>query len=84
MSKVVEHSISGTYTVEVFKTDVTCPDKAKVLIDHIQNAFYDYQVNFDLEDCDRILRIKCVGGVIQSDTLITFLQRLGCNAEVLQ
>jgi len=44
--------------VEVFKTNVKYQDHAKMLIDQIQKIFIDYKVNFDLEDCDKILRIE--------------------------
>jgi len=39
-------------------------------------------VNFDLDDCDRILRVV-FEGKIQSDLLIELLKDVGCIAEVL-
>ena len=44
--------------VEVFKTNVKDRDQAKMLIDQIQKTFTDFTANFDLEDCDKILRVK--------------------------
>ena len=43
--------------VEVFKTNVEDPGLADLLISHIHQTLPDYQANFDLEDCDKILRI---------------------------
>jgi hypothetical protein len=69
--------------VEVFKTNVDDPFHAGVLIDLIHKTFTGYTANFDLEDCDRILRVKCASGSIQSVTLIKLLGHLGCQAEIL-
>ncbi len=69
--------------VEVFKTDVQHPHQANTLINQIQQTFTDYIVNFDLEDCDRILRIKCTTGIIKSASLINLVKDLGFYAEVL-
>jgi len=43
--------------IEVFKTNVKHADHAKILVDQIHTTFADYTANFDLEDCDRILRV---------------------------
>jgi hypothetical protein len=70
-------------TVEVFKTDVQDREQAKKLIDRIHKTFLDYQANFDLDDCDRILRVKCKSGTVQSSGLIDLLKDSGFHAEVL-
>jgi hypothetical protein len=69
-------------TVEVFKTNVADPEQAKSLVDQIERNFTNSKVNFDLNDCDRILRIESEGK-IQSDLLIDWLKNMGCIAEVL-
>ena len=69
--------------VEVFKTDVKYRDHANMLIGEIHKTFVDYKVNFDLEDCDKILRVECTRGVIQSSFLVNLLKNFGFNAEVL-
>jgi hypothetical protein len=69
--------------IEVFKTNVTEQHHANMIVDRIHHAFTDHQANFDLEDCDKILRVKCTGGIISSPCLIALLQNLGFNAEVL-
>ncbi|MFC0182457.1 hypothetical protein SAMN04515674_101418 [Pseudarcicella hirudinis] len=69
--------------VEVFKTNVKNKNQAKMLIHLIYETFQGYVVNFDLEDCDRILRVKCESGCIESEDLIHFLQKLGVQAEIL-
>ena len=69
--------------IEVFKTDVGEPKYAEILIEHIQRIFYGYEANFDLQDCDKILRVKNVMGEVNSVRLIEMLNRFGFYAEVL-
>ena len=68
--------------VEVFKTDVTNKSAANKLIEQIQEHF-DYQVNFDLEDCDKILRVECGSKAIEVSRLIDLLEVYGFRAEIL-
>lgn len=69
--------------IEVFKTDICDEEHAIVLLDQIHKSFQGYQANFDLEDCDKILRVKCTTGTIQPYRIITLLKDFGCHAEVL-
>ena len=68
--------------VEVFKTNVTDPERAKWLVDQIEGNFTNCKVNFDLDDCDRILRVV-FEGKMQCNLLIDLLNNAGCIAEVL-
>jgi hypothetical protein len=68
--------------VEVFKTDVADPEQAQWLVDQIERNFTNCKVNFDLDDCDRILRVV-FEEKMQSDLLIDLLKDAGCIAEVL-
>ena len=69
--------------VEVFKTNVIDPGQARMLVDHIHKSFRDYKANFDLEDCDNILRVITATGFIRASCLINLLNELGFEAEVL-
>jgi len=68
--------------VEVFKTNVTNNHQAKNLVRVIQDQFKDYKVNFDLEDCDRILRVESAR-LIDKGPLINLLKNMGVRAQVL-
>ena len=68
--------------VEVFKTNVLRPDDAKTLVDEIHASFRCCMANFDLEDCDRILRIASQVP-IEIPALIGLLNDRGFEAEVL-
>lgn len=70
--------------VEVFKTSVKDQDVADKLIDQIHKTFIGYTANFDLQDCDNILRVKSMTGSIKSTHLIYLLKEFGCNAEILE
>ena len=70
--------------VEVFKINVEDCDHAIWIIDRIHKTFTNYTANFDLEDCDNILRIKCVDASIESQFIINLVQKLGFYAEILQ
>jgi len=70
--------------VEVFKTNVTHRDHANWLIDMIHQNFADYKANFDLDDCDKILRVKSTSGRVECATLIELLNDFGFTAHVLE
>lgn len=70
-------------TVEVFRTNIVDRDKANWPIDQIQRNFKGYTASFDLEDCDRILVVKCDTRNVESSIVINLLKTLGCTAEVL-
>lgn len=70
-------------TVEVFKTNVTAPEQANMIVRRIAAAFDNYTANFDLEDCDKILRVETSDLRIEVVTLIAMLKDLGFDAQVL-
>ncbi len=67
--------------VEVFKTNIEDPLHAHMLIEEIHGTYSEYQANFDLEDCDRILRIE--GNQISPDLIIQLLHRKGYECHTL-
>ena len=46
------------YMVEVFRTNVRHKRQAKVLLNILSKQFPLFHMNFDLEDCDKILRVE--------------------------
>ena len=61
--------------VQIFKTNVTNKKEAKLLAVILSKENPDYNINFDLDDCDNILRIENVE--IKNHCIITCLQELG-------
>lgn len=68
--------------IEVFKTNVEDYDQAILVLTNIHQTFQGYKANFDLQDCDRILRVKSES-TVEADCLINFLKDFGVTAEVL-
>ena len=69
--------------IEVFKTNVDHPGQAKMLTDVIRLRFDGYLATFDLEDCDRILRIESRTNAVSTTALVELLRDFGFRAEVL-
>jgi hypothetical protein len=44
--------------VEVFKTNVAEVSHADAIVEILQQYFPGNRINFDLEDCDKVLRIE--------------------------
>lgn len=68
---------------EVFKTNVTNSRQANILLFEILAAFPTYKANFDLNDCDYILRIACKFRPVEVNSIICLLEEFGFNAEIL-
>ncbi len=68
--------------VEVFKTNVETGGQAERLVTLIHENFPEYTVNFDLDDCDRILRVKS-SGFIRESSLLALLHTSGVDAAIL-
>lgn len=68
--------------VEVFKTNVETGEQAERLVRLILENFPEYAVNFDLDDCDRILRVRASASIRESSVL-AILHTSGFDAAVL-
>ncbi|MBC7488184.1 MAG: hypothetical protein H7282_15695 [Cytophagaceae bacterium] len=72
---------AGLKRVEVFKTNVEREEDAHYLLLLLFHRFPSFDVHFDLEDCDHILRIE--GGMISNDLIISFLSGYGYECVAL-
>ena len=68
--------------VEVFKTNVRSTRKAKLIIQKLAEEFPHHKINFDLSDCDRILRVQ--GNDILERKIISIVTSLNHDCEILQ
>ncbi len=66
--------------VLVFKTSVKRKKDAKLLIQKL-NVWKDVKINFDLEDCDKILRVE--GKICNAQIIIKNVKDLGFHIEEL-
>ena len=68
--------------VEVFKNNVRSTRKAKLIIQKLAEEFPNHKINFDLSDCDRILRVQ--GNDILERKIISIVTSLNHDCEILQ
>lgn len=67
--------------VEVFKTNIKKPGQSKVLVKKLLEHYPESDVNFDLEDCDAVLRVE--GNDICPHKIIELVTLDGYECEVL-
>jgi hypothetical protein len=67
--------------IEVFKTNVQEATEARNLVTLLRRHFPDTKINFDLDDCDKILRVE--GHLIRPDTVILLVKENGFRCAVL-
>jgi hypothetical protein len=68
--------------VEVFKTNIFNDAEAQELAFIISDKFPGISINFDLEDCDKILRVE--GHQFNSHQIIDLVTRQGYSCAVLE
>ena len=68
--------------VEVFKTNVRSIRKAKLIIQKLAEEYPAYKINFDLSDCDKILRVQ--GKNILENKIISIVTALNCTCKILE
>ena len=68
--------------IEVFKTNVNEIEKAKKIVDILLKQFPDNKINFDLHDCDKILRVE--GKTFCKEKVITLVIENGFSCDVLE
>jgi hypothetical protein len=67
--------------VEVFKTNVHEAIESEILVQLLLEHYPKSKINFDLEDCDRILRIA--EHPVVPEHVIQLLANKGYNCEIL-
>lgn len=67
---------------EVFKTNVQQDKQAKKLIAVLYSHFPDSKINFDLEDCDKILRVE--GRNVTPHHVVSLVEKMGFNCVELE
>ncbi len=67
--------------VEVFKTNVQKSVQSKILLTILCEKFTGFKINFDLTDCDKILRVE--GECIDAEKIMMLMKDNGFECEVL-
>lgn len=68
--------------VEVFKTNVQQLKQAKALESELASQFPLIKINFDLEDCDKVLRVE--GRKFVPDKVIELLHSNGYFCQIME
>lgn len=68
--------------VEVFKTNVPGEAPAKELVTQLLSVYPMHRINFDLQDCDRILRVE--GTKIEEAKIRDIIQAHGYICDLLE
>ncbi|MDB4926825.1 methyltransferase type 11 [Mucilaginibacter sp.] len=63
--------------IEIFKTNVGDTVEAEVIIKCLLDHYPHYKINFDLEDCDRVLRIEASQSAINEKEIEQILIKQG-------
>jgi hypothetical protein len=68
--------------IEVFKTNVKKPVQAKKVVDILLEHFPGNKINFDLHDCDKILRVE--GKSFCAEEIVTLVTENGFSCNILE
>lgn len=67
--------------IEIFRTNVQKKAQGKMLNGILSDALPSLKINFDLSDCDKVLRVE--GENIAALTIIVLMQEHGFTCDVL-
>ena len=67
--------------IEVFKTNVQKKTQSKMLLSVLSEAFPSFKINFDLSDCDKVLRVE--GDNMEALRIMILVKEHGFNCEIL-
>ena len=67
--------------VEVFKTNVQKKVQSKMLLSILSEAFPSFKINFDLSDCDKVLRVE--GDNMETLPIMILVKKYGFTCEIL-
>lgn len=68
--------------VEVFKTNINSRRLANKIQNCLEEAFPGHSINFDLDDCDRILRIESES--LNCEQIINIVMKYGISITILE
>ncbi len=69
--------------IEVFKTNIVKKREARMILKQLLNMLPGVAVNFDLEDCDRILRIESRSQYFDARQVCDIVTKMGFECLVL-
>lgn len=70
--------------IEVFRTNINDTMDAESVLVTLSHHFPFAVINFDLTDVDNILRIECKSYLVNMNKLISMVNEMGFEIEVLE
>lgn len=70
--------------IEVFKTNVVHEETADVILKEIGAHQPKYKCNFDLDDCDKVLRIENASGNVDAQLIFKILEKNNHKGAILE
>ena len=67
--------------IEAFKTNVHKKAQSKMLHCILSEAFPSFKINFDLSDCDKVLRVE--GDDMEAIPIMILVKEYGFTCEIL-
>ena len=67
--------------VEVFRTNVQKKVQSKMLLCILSEVYPSFKINFDLSDCDKVLRVE--GDNMEASIIMKLVKEHGFKCEVL-
>lgn len=68
--------------VEIFKTNVQNRAQSKMLLHILSETFPSFKINFDLADCDKVLRVEGEG--IEPFRITVLMKNSGFECQILE
>lgn len=69
--------------VEVFRTSVRSDSEAALVLAQLEATFPEHDINFDLEDCDHILRLEADVVHMDIKSVMELVKSQGFEIEIL-
>ncbi len=70
--------------IEVFCTNITCKNQAALILQKLSETFSNCYFNFDLEDCDNILRVESKKSNVNIEAVLNLVRDSGFQISVLK
>jgi hypothetical protein len=67
--------------VEVFKTNIMKKAQSKMLLCMLSEVFPSFEINIDLSDCDKVLRVE--GDDIEALRIMVLVKEYGFMCDIL-
>jgi len=69
--------------VEVFKTNISRKREANAIYKQLKKCFADGKISFDLDDCERILRVECATHIMDIEKILAIFAENGFTCAIL-